>query len=175
MSKIRLRTNGFSRQVRVSNEEQSTGKHCDLNYLLEERLLFPIRNIHNVGLVCGERRDSGTVGITPKGLDRLDRLKSTRGVPWMKENWFALSGRGRCDHDLVSWPSGSNLRASTGGYQGALEPRKSHRSLAISSQARNGGHWGFLSPVLYCRSFQPFKLRDQFFHRFSKSFYTLNK
>ena len=71
-------------QDKYESNEESQQANIVLNYLLEERLIFPFF----VGLI-GERRDSGTRGITPKGLDRLDRLVHPRRI-WMKENWFAL-------------------------------------------------------------------------------------
>lgn len=54
-----------------------------LNYLVEERLLFPYF------ATSGEDRSGLAQGITPKGLVRLEKLRHPR-LAWMKENWFAL-------------------------------------------------------------------------------------
>ena len=53
-----------------------------INCLLEERLLFPYFSV-------GKEQSNMVRGITPKGLERLERLQHPRRT-WMKENWFAL-------------------------------------------------------------------------------------
>ena len=54
-----------------------------LNYLLEERLLFPYFSRGE------ELRDGYARGITPKGLDRLQRLRHPVRT-WIGENWFPV-------------------------------------------------------------------------------------
>ena len=57
-----------------------------LNYLVEERLLFPYFSSSS-----GEEfRDSFARGITPKGLDRLKRLRHPVRT-WIGENWFPVA------------------------------------------------------------------------------------
>ena len=56
-----------------------------LNYLVEERFLFPY-----VASPSGEElRDGYARGITPKGLDRLQRLRHPVRT-WIGENWFPV-------------------------------------------------------------------------------------
>ena len=56
-----------------------------LNYLVEERFLFPY-----ISSSSGEeRRDRFARGITPKGLDRLQRLRHPVRT-WIGENWFPV-------------------------------------------------------------------------------------
>ena len=56
-----------------------------LNYLLEERFLFPYIS----GQSGEELRDGFARGITPKGLDRLQRLRHPVRT-WIGENWFPV-------------------------------------------------------------------------------------
>ena len=55
-----------------------------LNYLLEERLLFPYFNSEGK-----ELRDNVARAITPKGANRLQRLRHPART-WMIENWFPV-------------------------------------------------------------------------------------
>ena len=56
-----------------------------LNYLLEERFLFPYISSQS----GDELRDGFARGITPKGLDRLQRLRHPVRT-WIGENWFPV-------------------------------------------------------------------------------------
>ena len=56
-----------------------------LNYLVEERFLFPIFSSSR----GTELRDGFARGITPKGLDRLRRLRRPVRT-WIEENWFPV-------------------------------------------------------------------------------------
>ena len=56
-----------------------------LNYLLEERLLFPYFS----GSTGEEQRNTYARGITPKGLERLDRLQHPVRT-WIYDNWFGV-------------------------------------------------------------------------------------
>ena len=52
-----------------------------IRYLIEERYLFPTIDLHNnVSL-------SSAQGITPKGIERLNRLQHPVHT-WIKDNWF---------------------------------------------------------------------------------------
>ena len=55
-----------------------------LNYLVEERFLFPYFSSEGE-----ELRDGYARGITPKGLDRLGRLRHPVRT-WVGENWFPV-------------------------------------------------------------------------------------
>ena len=57
-----------------------------LNYLVEERFLFPYFSSSS----GEELRDGFARGITPKGLDRLKRLRHPVRT-WIGENWFPLA------------------------------------------------------------------------------------
>ena len=56
------------------------------DYLVEERFLFPMFD-PATGLIT---RGGRARGITPKGMDRLRRLKHPVRT-WAKENWFPVS------------------------------------------------------------------------------------
>ena len=56
-----------------------------LNYLVEERFLFPYV-LESSGK---ELRDGFARGITPKGLDKLQRLRHPVRT-WIGENWFPV-------------------------------------------------------------------------------------
>ena len=56
-----------------------------LNYLLEERFLFPYFS----SSTGEELRNNVARGITPKGLDRLRRLRHPVRT-WIGENWFPV-------------------------------------------------------------------------------------
>ena len=55
-----------------------------LDYLVEERFLFPLFTSSGEELRSGFAR-----GITPKGLDRLQRLRHPVRT-WIGENWFPV-------------------------------------------------------------------------------------
>ena len=57
-----------------------------LNYLLEKRLLFPYFSANGSG---EELRDTFARGITPDGVNRLQRLRVPVAT-WIVDNWFPL-------------------------------------------------------------------------------------
>ena len=60
-----------------------------LNYIVEERFLFPYFSSSS----GTELRDGFARGITPKGLDRLKRLRHPVRT-WIGENWFPVAVAG---------------------------------------------------------------------------------
>ena len=69
--------------LEADNNASRTQVTVMLNYLLEERLLFPYFSRRE------ELRDGYARGITPKGLDRLQRLRHPVRT-WIGENWFPV-------------------------------------------------------------------------------------
>lgn len=69
---------------RVSNSPR-TQITVMLNFLVEERFLFPYFERSS----GKELRDGFARGITPKGLDRLQRLRYPVRT-WIGENWFPM-------------------------------------------------------------------------------------
>ena len=55
------------------------------DYLIEERFLFPVFN----STTGTEVRNGRARGITPKGMDRLRRLRRPVQT-WIGENWFPV-------------------------------------------------------------------------------------
>ena len=55
------------------------------DYLIEERFLFPLFD----PTTGGEVRNGRARGITPKGIDRLRRLRNPVRT-WIGENWFPV-------------------------------------------------------------------------------------
>ena len=55
------------------------------DYLIEERFLFPLFDSTGLQVRNGRAR-----GITPKGMDRLNRLRHPIRT-WTVENWFPLA------------------------------------------------------------------------------------
>ena len=55
------------------------------DYLIEERFLFPLFN----STTGTELRNGRARGITPKGMDRLRRLRRPVRT-WIGENWFPV-------------------------------------------------------------------------------------
>ena len=90
VGEIRLETPAF--QTLVDKYSSGTGDNSPmvqvivmLNYLVEERFLFPYFSISGT-----EIRDGVARGITPKGLDRLKRLRHPVRT-WIVENWFPVA------------------------------------------------------------------------------------
>lgn len=55
------------------------------DYLIEERFLFPLFDSTGLQVRNGRAR-----GITPKGMDRLNRLRHPIRT-WIVENWFPVA------------------------------------------------------------------------------------
>ena len=55
------------------------------DYLIEERFLFPLFDPTGLQVRNGRAR-----GITPKGMDRLNRLRHPTRT-WIVENWFPVA------------------------------------------------------------------------------------
>lgn len=72
-------------QLEISSKfdsgEESRQVRVFLNYLVQERFLFPFYDNNKT-----PRFDSA-MGITPKGLDRLNRLQHP-ACSWIYDNWF---------------------------------------------------------------------------------------
>lgn len=70
--------------AKCSSEQELQAVTITIQYLLEERYLFPFFD----GRTREELRAYAR-GITPKGIDRLRQLRHP-ALYWMQKNWFPL-------------------------------------------------------------------------------------
>ena len=75
-------------EAKYKADEDRKGLKVVVNYLLEERFLYPDTFTKRSGERV-ERRDTWARGITPKGISRLKRLRAPRKT-WAKRNVFPL-------------------------------------------------------------------------------------
>ncbi len=68
------------------SEDEMQAVTVDLQYLLEQRYLWPYFGVNGHEL----REGGGTRGITPKGIERLRQLRHPQ-VHWICANWFPFS------------------------------------------------------------------------------------
>lgn len=80
LAKYPAQETGRSRDLN-SPEQQLT---VVINYLLEERYLYPFFTSDGEEVRHGRAR-----GITPKGIERLHRLQHPTAT-WLKNNWFPV-------------------------------------------------------------------------------------
>ena len=79
----------LSLEAKYKSDEDQERLKVVVNYLLEERLLYPYTWRRRSSGERGEHRDTRARGITPKGISRLKKLRAPRKT-WAKKNVFPL-------------------------------------------------------------------------------------